>query len=160
MPASVNSIEAGKNERCSLLRREKGEKMTIEVARKWYKQAAHDLDMAGKNTEIKGYDVAAFLAHQAVEKLLKALIALEEKRIPRTHHIDELAQHLNLSDEIMSHVLSLTADYTLARYPDVSDEVPYEQYDRGIALERIESARRVFELLRDACRVLLERDNE
>ena len=38
--------------RCSLLRKDTGEKMTIEGARKWFKQAAHDLDMAGKNIEI------------------------------------------------------------------------------------------------------------
>ena len=160
MSASVHSSEPSKKERCSLPRKSAGENVTTEVAKKWFKQAAHDLDMAAKNIEIEGYDVAAFLAHQAVEKLLKALIALEKKRIPKTHHIDELAQDLNLSDEIMSHILGLTADYTLARYPDVSEEVPYEQYDRGIAVERVESARRVFELLKDACRALLEKHDD
>jgi DHA2 family multidrug resistance protein len=30
-------------------------------------QALHDLDMAEKNLSISGYDVAAFLSHQAVE---------------------------------------------------------------------------------------------
>ncbi len=134
--------------------------MTIETARKWFKQATHDLAMAKKNVEIEGYDVGAFLAHQAVEKLLKSLIALEGKKIPKTHYVDELAQHLNLPDKITSHILGLTADYTLARYPDVSDEVPYEQYDQGIARERIESATRVFDLLKDAYRVLLEQDND
>ncbi len=45
------------------------------TARIWLLQALHDLDMAEKNLTISGYDVAAFLSHQAVEKLLKALLA-------------------------------------------------------------------------------------
>lgn len=42
--------------------------MDKETALKWYKQALHDLKMAEKNIPIKGYDVASFLAHQAVEE--------------------------------------------------------------------------------------------
>lgn len=44
--------------------------MNRAAAAKWLKQALHDLDMAGKNVGIGGYDTAAFLAHQSVEKLL------------------------------------------------------------------------------------------
>jgi len=36
------------------------------IARKWIKQALHDLEMAHKNISIEGYDIAAFLSHQAV----------------------------------------------------------------------------------------------
>jgi len=46
--------------------------MSKEIAIKWYKQALHDLQMAEKNISIKGYDIAAFLAHQSVEKLIKS----------------------------------------------------------------------------------------
>ncbi len=47
------------------------------TARRWYRQAVHDLEMAEKNLRFGGYDVAAFLAHQAVEKLLKAGLIFE-----------------------------------------------------------------------------------
>lgn len=43
------------------------------VAAKWLRQSLHDLEMANKNIGIKGYDVTAFLCHQAVEKLLKTI---------------------------------------------------------------------------------------
>lgn len=132
--------------------------MTDETARKWLSQALHDLSMAARNIDIQGYDVAAFLAHQAVEKLLKALFALERKKIPRLHYIDELAQMLNLPDDVMAPILSLTADYTLTRYPDVSDTVPYEQYDEKIAREKVEAARKVFEYLQDRYKALIEND--
>jgi HEPN domain-containing protein len=129
------------------------------TARKWLRQALHDLQMAEKNIAIEGYDVAAFLAHQAVEKLLKALFALQGRKIPRTHFIDELALALNLTEETMEHIFDLTADYTLSRYPDVSDAVPYEQYNEAIALEKVGSAKKVFELLRILYHDLQEEEN-
>ncbi len=134
--------------------------MAEEIARKWFKQAQHDLKIAEKNIEIEGYDVAAFLAHQAVEKLLKAIFALEGKKIPKTHYIDEMAHELNVPEEAMTHILGLTADYTLARYPDVSDEVPYRQYDEEIAKEKVESAKSVFRILKDRYKALVEEENE
>jgi len=41
-----------------------------EVAKRWYEQAIHDLEMARRNRTIEGYDVAAFLAHQMVTDYL------------------------------------------------------------------------------------------
>lgn len=79
--------------------------MGRETAEKWYRQAVHELEMAEKNVEIGGYDVAAFLAHQTVEKLLKAGFAWEGREIPRTHYLDELARELQLPSELYNAVL-------------------------------------------------------
>ncbi|MCI0471846.1 MAG: HEPN domain-containing protein, partial [Candidatus Aminicenantes bacterium] len=86
----------------------------------------------------------AFLAHQAVEKLLKSVFALIGKKIPRTHYIDELAGDLNLHPAIMDEVLDLVGDYTFSRYPDVSEHTPYEEYNEVIAREKVERAKKVF----------------
>lgn len=118
--------------------------MNLEIAKKWFKQACHDLEMAEKNINIGGYDVAAFLAHQSVEKLLKSVFALRELKIPRIHYIDELSSKLDLSEEIMNDVFALSGDYMFSRYPDVSDEVPFELYDEKTAKSRIECAKRIF----------------
>ena len=56
--------------------------MSKQIALKWFKQTRYDLEMAEKNISIKGYDVSAFLAHQAVEKLLKAILVLKAKKYP------------------------------------------------------------------------------
>lgn len=133
--------------------------MNRDIGRKWLKQTLHDLEMAEKNIGIEGYDIAAFLAHQAVEKLLKAIFALEDKKIPRIHYIDELAQELKVADEVITRIFELTADYTLARYPDVSEDVPYEQYDEAIAKEKVESAKRIFELLQKRYEILAEEND-
>lgn len=118
--------------------------MNNETALKWYKQALHDLDMAEKNIAIEGYDVAAFLSQQSVEKLLKAIFVFEGIKIPRSHHIDELAQKLKIPDSLLDDVLELTADYMLARYPDVADHVPYEEYDESISREKVHRAQNIF----------------
>ncbi len=56
--------------------------MSKEIALKWDKQALHDLQMAEKNISIKGYDIAAFLAHQSVEKLMKSWTLRLTIRLP------------------------------------------------------------------------------
>lgn len=122
--------------------------MQKDIARKWYKQAVHDLEMAERVLQIGGFDVAAFLAHQAVEKFLKAILALQGKEIPRTHYLDLLSREVGLPAELHERVLDLTPDYTLSRYPDVTDRVPYEYYNEGIAAEKVDTARKVYEYLR------------
>jgi HEPN domain-containing protein len=59
------------------------------TARIWILQALHDLEMAEKNLTISGFDVAAFLCHQAVENLLKALIAAKGEEIPKIHYCSD-----------------------------------------------------------------------
>lgn len=131
--------------------------MNIEVARKWYKQALHDLEIAEKNIDIAGYDVSAFLSQQAVEKLLKAIYAIEGKKIPRTHYLDDLAKGLNITkQEIIDKILSLTTDYTFARYPDVTLNVPYEHYTKEIAETKLKYAKDIFKFLEDRYLVLIE----
>lgn len=133
--------------------------MNQEIAYKWYKQAKHDLLMAEKNITIEGYDIAAFLAQQSVEKLFKSIFALEGKEIPRIHYIDELARLLGLSKEIMNDVIDLTVDYTFSRYPDVSELVPYEEYDEEIAQEKVDKAKRIFERLKRRYKKLAKKNN-
>ncbi|UCH97283.1 MAG: HEPN domain-containing protein [Candidatus Aminicenantes bacterium] len=128
--------------------------MSKEIALKWYKQALHDLQMAEKNISIQGYDVAAFLAHQSVEKLMKSTFAYQGKRIPKTHYIDELARELELGEDTIDEVLDLTVDYTFARYPDVSQHIPYEEYNEEIAKDKVTRARKIFHEVKKKCREL------
>jgi HEPN domain-containing protein len=118
--------------------------MNLEIAQKWYRQARHDLEMAGKNAAIGGYDVAAFLCQQSIEKLLKSVLILETGTSPKTHYLDEICDLLNLEDELRGEVLDFSADYMIARYPDVSDHVPYEEYTSDVALDKVERCKNIF----------------
>jgi len=72
--------------------------------------------MAEKNISIEGYDIAAFLAHQSIEKLLKAIIANQGKKIPRTHYIDELAKQLKLDPDLIDSISDLTLSINLDKF--------------------------------------------
>ncbi|MHB9028021.1 MAG: HEPN domain-containing protein [Candidatus Latescibacterota bacterium] len=95
-----------------------------EKARSWVLQTLHDLEIAEKVISVEGYDVAAFLSHQAVEKLLKALLAAREEEIPHIHYLDDLGRKLRLDKSIMNNLNKLSGDYTISRYPDASDLIP------------------------------------
>jgi HEPN domain-containing protein len=133
--------------------------MTKKIALKWLKQALHDLEMAEKNISICGYDIAAFLSHQSVEKLLKAIFAIEGRKIPKTHYLDDLARELKLSKKLIDSISELTVDYTFSRYPDVADHVPYEEYNEKIAKEKVKIAREIFKSLKKFYKPLLEEGN-
>ena len=104
-------------------------------------QARRDLENARKNIGIAAYEVAAFLSHQAVEKYLKgAWIQKKRARPPSTHYLKELGEGLRIPKRLTPHLLFLNPDYTVARYPDAANGVPYELYDKGIASAKVKAA--------------------
>ena len=123
-------------------------------AKKWLKQAVHDLEIARKNISIEGYDIAAFLAHQSVEKLLKSIIIIKKNKLSKTHLIDDLAREINLPEDLIEIINDLTVDYTFSRYPDVSNSVPYEEYDEKIAEEKVTKAEMIFQKLKEEYSIL------
>ena len=104
-------------------------------------QARRDLENARKNIGIAAYEVAAFLAHQAVEKYLEAAwIAEKRARPPATHYLRELGQGLRIPKRLLRNLSYLNPDYTVARYPDAANGVPYELYDEEIARAKLKAA--------------------
>jgi HEPN domain-containing protein len=117
--------------------------MRIEAER-LLKQAQRDLVNARKNVEIQAYEVAAFLAEQAVEKFLKAAwIVAKDDVPPQTHYLLELGQGLNLPESLKRHLAFLNPDDTVSRYPDAANGIPYELYDQDIASSKVKAAEEV-----------------
>lgn len=85
-------------------------------------------------------------------KLLKGIIALMGKRVPKSHFIDEMGKSLNLPPHILEYLYDLSVDYQFARYPDMSDVVPYKHYTESIAREKVIHARYIFKFLEDMYR--------
>lgn len=113
------------------------------------KQADRDLDNARKNLGIEAYEVAAFLAQQGVEKYLKGLWVLTKKEpAPDTHALTELDDGLGVPVDLRRHLADLTPDYTVSRYPDAANAVPYELYDEATARTKVEHAAGVIDWLR------------
>ena len=90
-------------------------------ARGWLDKARSDLATGDLVADGDGpYDTACFHAQQATEKALKALLALLEQPIPRTHDLEEL-QRLCLQtvhlEELASLDLTEVTDYAvMVRY--------------------------------------------
>lgn len=122
--------------------------MRIE-AQRLIKQAERDLENARKNIGIEAYEVAAFLAEQAVEKYLKAYWMIKKKEAaPHTHSLTELGDALGVPKQLRKHLVNLTADYTTARYPDAANGVPYEVYDRETAESKVAAGEALLTWLR------------
>lgn len=66
----------------------------IDLARGWMQKGDSDCLAAERTTLSPGpYDTACFHAQQAVEKYLKAVLALSGRPIPRTHDLADVYGH-------------------------------------------------------------------
>lgn len=122
--------------------------MRVEVER-LLKQGERDLENARKNVTVGAYEVAAFLAHQATEKHLKAAwTVVQRESPPRTHSLTELGDGLGAPAAVRRQLAHLNPDYTTARCPDAANGVPYEVYDEETAEGKVKAAAEAIEWLK------------
>lgn len=76
------------------------------AVRAWLQLARSDLRVAAVAADLEPaeWHIVCFLAQQAGEKALKALLEASDQPIPRTHDLVLLAEHLN-DTSILEHVL-------------------------------------------------------
>lgn len=102
--------------------------MREEIKNLW-EQAKKDIEMAEKNFLIKGYYITAFLCQQAVEKALKALFMIVNKKSSGpTHSLIYLAEKTKVPKSFYRILQDLSPEFITTRYPDVSGTVPYKIY--------------------------------
>ncbi|MFQ5826065.1 MAG: HEPN domain-containing protein [Dehalococcoidia bacterium] len=120
-----------------------------EEASRLVRQADRDLENADANIGIRAYEVAAFLSEQAVEKYLKAMfIEVNRAPAPKSHDLMQLGRGLGAPEPTLKDLAYLTPDYTVSRYPNAANAVPYEIYDEETARSKVRAAQRVIEWLR------------
>ena len=125
--------------------------MVREEALEWLRAAEDDLEDAKVLLRAGRYAGAAFHAHQAAEKALKAVIIATRRELPpRIHNLLELARILGVRDEgLLEALRRLNPHYRVARYPDAANGVPMEVYSESIASELVSLAERVVEWARN-----------
>ena len=111
----------------------------------WIRQANRDLEVAIKNFEIKEYYSAVFWCQQAIEKGLKAVILFKTKEKPFGHSLVQLGKIAKVPHEFITKLKKLSPQYFLARYPDASEDVPFELYDKKITKEFLDISKEVLE---------------
>jgi HEPN domain-containing protein len=123
-------------------------------ASQWLEQADHELAFAQINYDHGGYDIAAVLSQQSVEKRLKGMILASGSDFTRTHNLYKLAKDLEhaaettFDDADLDHLKDLSTLQVAARYPvDDGDMAPAAAITRSRAAEAIDTARRWADLL-------------
>ncbi len=111
----------------------------------WLRQALHDFKAAEYNFEGDLLDTAAFLSQQSVEKALKAYYIQEKHILKKTHSISGLAKELGLPNSLLVRISELEPVYQKTRYPDISNKIPAEEFDKMDVQEFVNTAQEVIE---------------
>jgi HEPN domain-containing protein len=105
-----------------------------ESSKPWVEQARYDLDSARAMLDSGRYLYVLFCCQQAVEKMLKALIAERSQELPpRLHHLVRLAEAaaVEMSNEQMDFLRELSAYYIQTRYPEEISDLASQVEEKG-----------------------------
>lgn len=107
-------------------------------AENWLLSSDYDFESAEVMYKTGRYSYAVFMCHQAVEKLLKALIITEKQELPpKSHNLRDLLQStgIEVPGEIETIILKLNPHYIISRYPDAAGGPSYNAYNGELASE-------------------------
>jgi len=115
----------------------------------WWRQAEKDLEKAQWLSAGEHFDGTALYSQQAVEKALKALLlrTTKEKRI-EGHSLVYLGKAAKVPARFLPGLKKLSPQYFISRYPDVTEEAPYELYDEALAKEFLSIATEVLKWIK------------
>lgn len=103
-------------------------RVMADAAERWATQSRYDLETAKAMLDAGRYLYVLFCCQQAVEKMLKALIAKRTKALPpRLHNLMRLADVASLTvPENTAHLFRRLSDFYIAsRYPAELDETAW-----------------------------------
>lgn len=93
----------------------------------WLERAKYDLETAKAMLDAGRYIYVAYTCQQAVEKILKAIIAQKGKENMPIHNLNRLAESAELSEELAAERVNLLAELTAynieARYGDYKESL-------------------------------------
>lgn len=120
-------------------------------ARRWLRQAENDLDFARLASREEFFAQACFMAHQVIEKSLKALAYLRGDRYVVGHSLTDLISDLQGTYSGLADFRRVAGKldryYLPTRYPDaIPGGLPFEAFDEAEAEEAVGIAGRIVEL--------------
>lgn len=118
----------------------------------WMALAVNDLTLAEELLNRKGkVYYSAHFCHQAIEKLIKAIISERTDKVPLpTHNFKILldqAQLKNIPEDKKSFIFSLMPHYIGTKYPEDIANL-YKQYTKSFVKKLYKDTREVFEWLK------------
>ena len=114
------------------------------LPKEWVEKAKVFLEDARRHLNEGHYWLSCFMAQQAAELYLKALLVFMAGVHPFTHDLVELIESLkelglNVPEELYTYADALTPHYTMARYPGRKPV----RYDKGLAERCIKYAKEI-----------------
>ncbi len=103
-----------------------------ETVKKWLKKGEEELETAIINYRNEKFEAAAFFAHQATEKALKAFYIMKFKKLWKIHDLYLLAEKVKAPKIILTKCAKLNPHYIATRYPS---EIIYTQEKALKAIE-------------------------
>lgn len=105
-----------------------------EETARWLEKAGEDLSDAAYNLEGERFSTASFLAQQAAEKALKAVLIEREGKFPRIHDLKVLAAAAKTPEHLRARLRPLSEAYVAQRYPDVAHDLDHTQAEGMLRL--------------------------
>jgi HEPN domain-containing protein len=102
----------------------------------WFSQGERDLISAKNSFTSKDYYASVFWCQQSIEKGLKSIILFKFKNkfVPE-HSLVRLGKKVKIPKKYETFLKKLSPQYFLARYPDASEDMPSELYDKTVSKE-------------------------
>lgn len=124
----------------------------------WLQFSSRSLITANHLFEVNHFtDIIVIDAQQAIEKTLKSLIAYENRKITKTHNLDELASLITdkilFDDDEIRLLEKITDYYREDRYPNPNYALPSQEETKKI----LDFAQKLFD---DVCKKLNVDKNE
>ena len=128
-------------------------KPSRDTARRWLRQAEHDLIIARGHQERGDYSDACFMAEQVAQKALKACLFARGQRSIPIHSVAQLAERCaQLDPDFTIHITPgriLDQYYIPTRYPDAlaPPAVPFESYTQEQGEKAVSAAEAIATLV-------------
>jgi HEPN domain-containing protein len=99
----------------------------MEEYAQWMEKAEEDLATAQYNDKGERNTAAAFFAHQATEKALKAVFIKKENDLIKTHDLVLLAEKTRAPTKISTLCKQLNPLYLATRYPTIAPDEAFQK---------------------------------
>ena len=124
----------------------------MNAASKWLVLAREDLEVAGITLREAIFNQTCFHAQQAAEKALKGFLAANDRAVPKTHVLGQLAVECTTIESdfqtLKADWLRLDRYYIPTRYPDaLPGSLPEGLPDAKDAELALDAARRIFDFV-------------
>jgi HEPN domain-containing protein len=120
------------------------------IVKHWVERAEYDLETAKAMLDSARYLYVAYTCQQAIEKILKAIIAQQDKENLPVHNLNRLAELAEVTDDLLPDKFDFLAELTPycieARYGDYKENLS-EIIDREKANEIYAKTKSVFKWL-------------